>query len=164
MNNNQINFESIKENLKSKAIFVSEERISNKPTVIGYDKKFKWGWFATQLNTFIVVSDFGDEKLTVDLMENHLSEAFEFAQKNYTGWPRGLQSGLGVISILMSKNVTSDVSEYCRELKAGKKWAGFSVPVVVNSSTNELDFFEKNPIWGMIYYPYLKKMILEMTG
>jgi hypothetical protein len=52
---------------------------------------------------------------------------------------------------------------YCRELKSGKKWAGFSIPVTINSSTNQVYFFEKNPIWGRIYYPYFKKMINELT-
>lgn len=131
--------------------------------MIGYEKKFKWSWFATQLNTFIVVSDFGNENITVGSIEKHLSEAFTFARNNYTGWPRGLQSGLGVISILLSSNITPDAEEYCRLLKSGKKWAGFTIPVTINSSTNEVNCFGKNPIWGRIYYPHFKKTIIEIT-
>jgi hypothetical protein len=158
-----MNIESIKKNLNSKSIYYSEEKILGKPSVIGYEKKFKWIWFATQLNTFIVVSDFGEETITEDLIEKHLSEAFGFAQKKYTGWPRGLQSGIGVISILISKNIGDDAKDYCKKLKSGKKWAGFTIPVVINSLTNEIDYFEKNPIWGRIYYPHFKKLILEIT-
>ena len=65
-----MNIESIKKNLNSKSIYYSEEKILGKPSVIGYEKKFKWIWFATQLNTFIVVSDFGEETITEDLIEN----------------------------------------------------------------------------------------------
>lgn len=163
MEDKKMNINSIKEKLSLKSIFLRDEKILGKPSVIGYEKKFKWSWFATQLNTFIVVSDFGDENITVDLIEKHLSEAFNFANNNYTGWPRGLQSGVGVISILISNNITSDAKEYCKMLKSGKKWAGFTIPVTVNFSTNEVIYFEKNPIWGKIYYPHFKNIILEIT-
>ena len=163
MENKKMNVNSIKEKLNSKSIFLKDEKILGKPSVIGYEKKFKWIWFATQLNTFIVVSDFGNENITVDLIEKHLSEAFTFASNNYNGWPRGLQSGVGVILILISNNITPDAKEYCKMLKSDEKWAGFTIPVTINSSLNEVSYFEKNPIWGRIYYPYFKKLILEIT-
>jgi hypothetical protein len=159
---NNMNLESIKEKLKSSSIFLSEEKLMGKPTVIGYEKKFKWSWMATQLNTFIIVSDFGDENITVDLIEKYLTESFNFAKKNYTGWPRGLQSGLGVISVVISTSIDENAKEYCKRLKSGKKWAGFSIPVTINSSTNEINSFEKKPTWGRIYYPHFEKMITEL--
>ena len=151
--------ESIRDNLMKEAIFFSEDDILDQPTVIGYDKKFKWRWFATQLNTFIVATDLGDTQLTKTVMEQHLTHAFNYAQQNYRGWPRGLQSGIGVITILISSDIDEESKEYCRKLKSGKKWAGFSIPVAINSSTNEVHYFERNPVWGRIYYPYFKKWI-----
>jgi hypothetical protein len=62
-----MNLKSIKEKLISESIYLREDKILGKQSVIGYEKKFKWIWFATQLNTFIVVSDFGNENITVDL-------------------------------------------------------------------------------------------------
>ena len=64
-----------------------------------------------------------------------------------------------VISILISNNVEDGAIEYCKKLKSGKKWAGFSIPVVFNSETNETYQFEKTPIWGRIYYPHFRKLI-----
>ncbi len=154
-----MNLESIKNKLQSKSIYLSEAPIFEKPTVIGYEKKFRWRWMATQLNTFIVATDFGDENITIKLLEEHLTTSFRFAKKNYTGWPRGLQSGLAVISIVISSHIEEASKEYCLQLKSGKKWAGFSIPVTINTSTNEMYHFKKSPIWGMIYYPYFKKMI-----
>lgn len=155
--------QNIKERLNSKSIFISEDRISNRPTVIGYDKKFKWRWMATQLNTFIIASDFGDAMITEQTIEKFLTESFKYAKTNYRGWPRGFQSGLGVIAILVSENIDEGAIRYCKELRSGKKWAGFSIPVTINSSTNQVYSFEKNPIWGRIYYPYFNKMINELT-
>ncbi len=151
--------ETIKANLKKDTIFHSEGKILNNLSVIGYEKKFKWSWVATQLNTFIVATDFGNTEITKSVIENHLSESFKYAKQNYTGWPIGLQSGLGVICVLISSNITEEAKEYCVKLKSGKKWAGFSIPVVANSATNEVFQFKKNPMWGRIYYPLFKDLI-----
>jgi len=154
-----MNIESIKLSLKRDSIFHSEEKIRNKTSIIGYEKKFKWSWMATQLNTFITVTDFGSEEINKAVIEEYLTESFKFSKKNYTGWPRGLQSAIGVISVLISSNITEEAKDYCLQLKSGKKWAGFSIPVVYDSSANKLFYFEKNPMWGRIYYPHFKKLI-----
>jgi hypothetical protein len=157
-----MNIESIKKNLTESGIFHSETTILGEKTIIGYEKKFKWTWVATQLNTFIIATDLRDEEITVQIIEKHLSESFKFAKNNYKGWPRGLQSGLGVISILISTRMNEEAKEYCRKLKSGKKWAGFTIPVIYNSEKNEIYKFEKNPIWGRIYYPHFKKLISNL--
>jgi len=159
-----MNFNSIKEKLQQAAIFHSDQEILGKPSVVGYEKKFRWSWMATQLNTFIVVTDFGDETVDKSLIEMHLSAAFDFTKKNYTGWPRGLQSGIGVISVLISTNVTEEAKEYCKKLKSGKKWAGFTIPVVFNSETEETFQFQSRPMWGAIYYPHFKKLINDLKS
>jgi len=151
--------ESIKEHFDRISIFHSSTAILDKPTTIGYTKEFRWRWVATQLNTFIVATNFDDEKITSSLIERHLTESFNYAEENYSGWPRGLQSGLGVISILISKNVDEDAKEYCRKLKSGKKWAGFSIPVIYNPETKEKFQFEKRPVWGAIYFPHFRNLI-----
>lgn len=151
--------ESIKNEMKKKNIFFSEDNICGNPTVVGYEKKFKWSWFATQLNTFIVASDFGDQTLTAKSIEDHLMESFKYADRNYKGWPRGLQSGVGVISILLSTKIDKAAKDYCRELKSGKKWAAFSIPVVIDSINGDIYSFKENPTWGRIYYPHFKDLI-----
>ncbi|MCH2046109.1 MAG: hypothetical protein MK212_18480 [Saprospiraceae bacterium] len=154
-----MNLDSIKEKLQNASIFHSENEMLNHKTVIGYEKKFRWAWFATQLNTFIVATDFGEETVDVPTIEKHLTESFNFAKKNYRGWPRGLQSGLGAICILISSNITADAKEYCQKLKSGKKWSGFSIPIAYNPETKEYFQFLSNPMWGAIYYPHFRKLI-----
>ena len=159
-----MNINSIKEQLTESGIFYSEDQILEQPTVIGYEKKFKWAWLATQLNTFIIATDFGDEEVNQSLIEKHLTESFKFTKQHYSGWPRGLQSGIGVISILISSQITEEAKEYCQKFKSGKKWAGFTIPVVHNSNLMETYHFQKNPIWGRIYYPHFKKLIQSINS
>ena len=157
-----MNLELIKNKLQSKSIYHSQEKILDKPSVIGYEKKFKWSWMATQLNTFIVTSDFANEEINTALIEKHLKESFNYAKKHNKGWPRGFQSGLGVISILISDKIDEESKEYCLKLKSGKKWAGFAIPVVIDSENKQIYRFEKNPMWGRIYYPHFKEIINDL--
>ncbi|WP_420573260.1 hypothetical protein [Kordia sp.] len=155
--------DTIKKHLQSKNIFFSGDTIRELPSVIGYDKQFRWSWLATQLNTFIIASDAKDSEITVQTIESHLKYCFEYSSRNYKGWPRGFQSGVGVICILLSENITEEAKIYCKKLKSGKKWAAFTIPVVIDTTTREAFYFDKNPMWGRIYYPYFKKMIRELT-
>ncbi|MGB0524173.1 MAG: hypothetical protein ACPGJS_14490 [Flammeovirgaceae bacterium] len=157
-----MNLESIKEKLTTSSIFHSEAAILEKPSVIGYEKKFRWRWMATQLNTFIVATDFGDDEIDKVVIEAHLTASFGYAEQHYSGWPRGVQSGIGVISILISNHVTDLAKNYCHKLKSGKKWAGFTIPVVCDAQTGEVFQFEKYPLWGRIYYPHFRKLINEL--
>ena len=150
---------SIKERLENQSIFYSEDTILNKPTVIGYEKKFRWAWLATQLNTFIVATDLGNETITPELIKAHLKEAFTYAKKNYTGWPRGFQSGLGVISVLVSTDIDSKAQAFCEQLSSGKKWAGFAIPVCIHATSGKVYSFKEPSIWGMIYFPHFRKLI-----
>ena len=159
-----MNLDTIKNRLQAQQILFSEDSIIRKPTVIGYDKQFRWSWMATQLNTFVVASDLTDKTITVETIENHLKESFEYSRKNYNGWIRGLQSGVGVISILISENVPEEAKMYCKKLKSGKKWAAFTIPVVVDTKTNEVFFFNKKPMWGRIYFSFFKKTIQRLTS
>lgn len=158
-----MDIESIKAKFKASHIFHSETKVLDHKSVVGYEKKFRWIWMATQLNTFIIATDFGNLEITQALIEDHLSASFKFSMENYKGWPRGLQSGVGVISILISSQVSDEAKEYCQKLKSGKKWAGFTIPVAYNSETNETFQFEKHPIWGRIYYPHFRKLINHLT-
>ena len=155
--------DSAKKNMEGKNIFFSNDSILGKPSVIGYEKKFRWAWMATQLNTFICVSDFDGHEVNNKVMEEYLNESYDYAKKHYSGWPKGLQSGLGVISIIISSNLGNDVIEYCHKLSSGKKWAGFTIPVVIDANNGKVHSFDKNPMWGRIYYPHFRAMIDELT-
>lgn len=155
--------DAIKSALENRKMYYANDSVLNKPTVIGYEKKFRWAWMATQLNTFVVASDFGSEEVTPETIEKHLSVAFEYAKNHYKGWPRGFQSGLGVISVLVSTNLTKEAIDYCHKLSSGKKWAGFTIPVLIDGTSGEVHSFDKKPMWGAIYYPHFRAMINELA-
>ena len=156
--------DTIKTRLEESSIYLGNTEIGGRQTETGYEKKFRWAWFATQLNTFILAPDFRGETVTVPSMEAFLTDGFAYAKKNYKGWPRGLQSGLAVIAIFVADDFNDEAIEYCVKLKAGKKFAGFTIPVAANSATGTVTYFEKKPIWGKIYYPHIENLIKKVTS
>ena len=158
-----MNLQTVKNALEANHIYYSEDSVMNKPSVIGYEKVFKWKWIATQLNTFIVTSDFGDEQVDVDTIKKHLEASFNYTKIHYSGWPRGLQSGIAVISILISSNLTQEAIDFCVGLQAAKKYAAFTIPVVHDATNNKTYEFKSYPMWGRIYFPHFRHLINEVT-
>ena len=155
-----MNLENIRTNLEQNNIFHASDPFLDYSSVAGYDKQFRWSWMATQLNTFYLIAEV--EELSVVKLEELLQRAFQYAEKHYTGWPRGLQSGIGVILIILTTSPDSEIQRYCLKLKSGKKWAGFTIPVVFDKETKKLYYIDHKPIWGMIYYPYFEDMIKKL--
>jgi len=156
--------QTIRGRLEARGILHSEDPLMEAPTAIGYDKRFRWRWIATQLNTFVAATDLGDAPATADTLEAYLGDAFAYARANYTGWPRGLQSGLGVIGVLLSRAPQQDAIDYSVSLASGKKWAGFTIPVVVDTARGEVHRFANKPMWGRIYYPFFEELIDDICA
>lgn len=150
------------EHLKAKAIFHSESTFAGHPAVIGYEKQFRWSWMATQLNCFVVAVNFGNTPITPDAFETLFPEVHAYAKTHYTGWPKGFQSGLGVMLLLVGSDVTNEAKDYCTQLKSGKKWAGFSIPIAKNTDSGQAYRFAKKPMWGRIYYGYFQEMAEQL--
>ncbi|MES2776694.1 MAG: hypothetical protein V4722_21125 [Bacteroidota bacterium] len=148
--------------LKSQQIFLKNETIGGVSCAIGYMKKFKWSWMATQLNTFVFI---GDAAGTIDknTIEKFSDACYQYAIRNNRGWPRGLQSGVGSIAILKGNIIEPAAAAFC-ESPSKKHWSAFEVPVIYNSSERKLIRYKSNPIWGRIFFPYFSKLIGEVTG
>jgi len=158
-----LKFQSIVARLDSNSRLFSRDSICDKPTAIVYDKEFKWQWLATQLNTFIIISNFAEESVSPLAIEKVLFEAFGYAKLHYNGWPRGVQSNMAIIAIAISEHIEDEAVIHCNELRSKKRWAGFSIPVAIDAAANKVHFFKKYPMRGIIYYPHFKKLITEMT-
>ena len=157
-------YQKITAALSAKGLNVVETRILTVSSSVAYDKQFRWSWMATQLNTFIAVTDGGDELITPAILWRHQMEAYENAKSNNTGWPRGFQSGLASISIIISTNLSQEAKDYCTVLKAEKRLGGFTIPVVIDGTTGEVFRFKKKPYWGRIYYGFFGEMIDSITA
>ncbi len=147
---------------KNENIYFGNETIDGITCSIGYIRKFKWSWFATQLNTFII---FGktDDKIDRQMIEAFSKSCFEYSLKNSKGWPRGFQSAVGSIAILQSNIIDSGAKQFC-EVLSKTHWSAFEVPVLYDSKEKKIIRFIKRPVWGAIYFPYFTSTIDSITS
>ena len=148
--------------MTAEEIFKKENRFFGKATIngidctIGYNKEFRWSWFATQLNTFVIVGE-TEQPIDAQLLESFSAACFEYAIKNHKGWPRGLQAGINSIAVLKGK--TTDDARILAMNFSKKHFSAFEIPVVFDVEEQKAYRYLKAPVWGTIYYPYFSKRI-----
>ncbi len=147
--------------LKKENIYLGEETINGITCSIGYIKKFKWSWLATQLNTFVIIGKTND-KIDKHLIDSFSKSCFEYALHNNKGWPRGLQAGIGSIAILQGNNIDGEAIVFCEKLTR-KHWSAFEIPVLYNTKENRTIRYISAPIWGTIYFPFFTRTIDSIT-
>ena len=148
---------SAKSILKDSNIYFGEETIAGIPCSVGYIRKFKWSWFATQLNMFIFIGNTND-RIDKVVIENFSKCCYEYSLKNNQGWPRGLQSGVGSISILQGKSIENDAIEFCETLTK-KHWSAFEIPVLYDINHSLGIRFKQNPMWGTMFLKFFAETI-----
>lgn len=139
-------------------IFYGEEQIQNIKSEIAYINKFKISWFATQLKIYLSIAILEKETITLEMVKSYSEDFFNYVKNKNKG--RGLQSGFASVSILASEKIDFEAKVYCENF-AKTRWAAFQIPVVVDLATGELSYFRKKPIWGFIYYNYIKEIIIK---
>ncbi|MFW9910410.1 MAG: hypothetical protein ACFFEF_17780 [Candidatus Thorarchaeota archaeon] len=126
-----------------------QDTVADVDVTVATMQEFKWSWMATKMHFFGIYGVSGE--VTKADIERFSAEAFQFAHSNYTGIGRGLQSGFGSLSALITTNATQEAKNWVANFTK-KHFASFEVPVLVDLSTLELVYCRKKPLWGRIYY------------
>ena len=148
--------------LKSENIYFGQDTLGGIACSIGYIKKFKWSWLATQLNTFVIIGK-TDDKIDKQMIEAFSKNCFEYSLKNNKGWPRGLQAGVGSIAILQGSVIEDEAKDFCEKLSK-KHWSAFEISVLYDIVEKKTIRYNKKPIWGTIYFPFFTKTIDSITS
>lgn len=148
--------------LKNENIYFGQDNINEIACSVGYIKKFKWSWFATQLNTFVIIGKTND-RIDKQMIEAFSKSCFEYSLNNNKGWPRGLQAGVGSIAILQGSVIEDEAKDYCEKLSK-KHWSAFEISILYNIDEKKTIRFIKKPIWGTIYFPFFTKTIDSITS
>jgi hypothetical protein len=143
--------------LKKENCYFEDQLINGIPCSIGYIKKFKWTWLATQLNAFVIIGK-TDEHIDKEMMQQFSTACFDYSLKNSKGWPRGFQAGIASIAILQGDNIDEDAITFCQRFSK-KHWSAFEIPVLYQVEKKQAIRFIHKPIVGAIYYPFLIQTI-----
>jgi hypothetical protein len=146
--------------LKSQNIFLQNAEIDGFSVSIGYIKEFRWAWLATQMNTFVFISDYTDI-ISRDVIEHYSKACFEYALKNNKGRPRGWQSGVSSLAILRGNNIENGAVDFC-ERTMKKHWSAFEIPVLFSPDKKRLIKCLNEPLWGKLYLSYFSDLIARI--
>ncbi len=150
--------EKAKNKFENEKIYFSKSFLNNIESEIAYLKKFRLKWFATQLKIFISIGVFENGIVTKEVIRKYSDDLINFAKNKNTGIPRGLQSGIASIAILAVMDVDSSAKEFCTAYSK-IRWSAFEIPVIIDLRTKEAFYFKKKPLWGFIYYSFLRELI-----
>ncbi len=148
--------------LRHENIYIGQDNINGIACSIGYIKQFKWSWFATQLNTFVII---GQDSGSIDrqAIESFSENCIIYALKNNKGWPRGLQSAVGSIAVLQGNPVNEGARRFC-EKPSKKHWSAFEIPVLYDTAEKKAIRYLSTSMWGAIYFPFFTKTIDAITN
>ncbi len=146
----------VSDRLKQDGFKIVHETIENQNVLIATNQQFRMSWFATQLNFFVIVGI--AEHVTASNISSFSQASINYSIKQNTGLPRGLQSGVVSFSALISPSIDSDAKAWVQQLPK-KHFAAFEIPVLIDSSKNEILFCTKTPMWGFIYYGFFRDFI-----
>lgn len=138
--------------LKQETSYLGKENIGGITCSVGYIKKFRWKWMATQMNLFVIIGE-TDQVVDKKMIENFSKNCFDFALKNNKGWPRGLQAVIGSVAVLKGSQFTSDATSYCRSITKNH-WSAFEIPVLYHTEVKKHIRYTNTPLWGAIFFSY----------
>lgn len=142
-------------------MYFAREVIAGIPCVVGYVKKFRWRWLATQLNTFVIIGEV-DGTIQPLMMRNFSKACYQYAIANNRGWPRGIQSGIGSVAILIGDEITQEAAAYCMA-SPEMHFSAFEIPVAYLKKYKQPVKYTGTQVWGGIYFPYFSALISELV-
>ena len=154
MKNNLVTL--IGDRLKQDGFNLRDDTIGQFDVLVGESRQFKVSWFATQLNIFVIITSL--EEVTREIITSFSTAALEYAIKNNSGLPRGLQSGVACFELIISPSISDDAKAWVQK-KSRKRFAAFAVPVLLDSNDNTLMYYKKTPILGGLYYKFFRKFV-----
>lgn len=78
--------------------------------------------------------------------------------------PRGLFESVFCYSVALVDRVDDAVASAVRSQAPARHWASAEIPVVYETESGALHYFEKTPVWGGAYYAGFRKTIQELLA
>lgn len=149
--------DSLESGLQDKGIAVAREQLLGRPAVVARWKKFRWRWFATELNLVLMACPFSSSDASTEGLDRFLTTAREYAVAHRQRRPLGLQTGVAVIAVAVGSGLGGDASEWASR-PHGSKLAVVAYPVSFDLRTGTTTRPDRMVLGG-IYLPYLRHFV-----
>lgn len=105
---------------------------------------------------FIYANDF----VGYNEMRDYTTACTDWALRNYSGVPRGLQKGVAIYPVMLQHPMNPGAVQFVKE-KPKAKFAAFTLPVVVDPVERQMQFMDSTPVWGFAMWGGVKKAASE---
>ncbi|MCL2376989.1 MAG: hypothetical protein FWC76_06275 [Defluviitaleaceae bacterium] len=151
-----MNYNEYLSHIQAKFAVADDVVIGQQNAKMLYEEKLELKWLATKLKVFSFVTHAShiaaqDISLFSDACTAHALNA-------YKGLPRGFQNGVASFNVMASEKVDATAAAFAVS-RPKKRFAAFPMPVIYNLSTMEIFYYRDTPMWGAIYYKYLREYI-----
>ena len=121
-----------------------------------YEEKFELKWLATKLKIFSFVAH--APHITAQDISLYSDACTTYALNAYKGLPRGFQSGVTSFNVMVSEKVDAAAVAFAAS-RPKMRFAAFPMPIIYDLSTMKIFYYQETPMWGAIYYKYLREHI-----
>jgi len=96
-------------------------------------------------------------------LKEFTSKCFRYA-KRYRSVPSPLFDRVICFPVALCNSTATDITESIHNNMPPKHWSAIEMPVIYNLKTQRLHYFEKTPLFGSLYWDYLRAMIVTMLS
>ncbi len=129
---------------------------------------FRAEWFFTRLHTLVVFDVLESGPATDDQLCCFTKLAMRWAKRAKGGLPRGLQTGIAVLPVLVAAEGTSAASRSEARRRPQKDFSALRLPLLVDLSAGEGFTYDGPITWGLIYRNFLgeqqRVVLRELRG
>jgi hypothetical protein len=133
----------------------STEILPGGPALIGYRWDFRLSWAATKLHLFVAVK--ASTAVSRDDIHTFTAEALTYAKRT-KGRFRGMQTGVGVIAVLISNHVDARAKHFAQH-DLIRQFAAFAWPVIIDLDNTHIYSQTGNPTVGSLYNNWMREQI-----
>ena len=114
------------------------------------------------VDTFYMIH-FADNEISIQNIKSISKRMFKIALKNKMWIPRSLGNGVFLFSVFILNNPSSEIKQFFNSYDP-KHYASFEFPVLIDMASNEINFCQYTPMWGLVYYRGMRNTATKMLS
>lgn len=131
------------------------------PSDIGHKRIMHWPSLASQ-HVFVAVGL--AERSRGAEFESYASSVLEYACHNKPGLPRGFQTGVIGIGVLVVPEIDGPSRQAVAERMTPKRWAALSAAAIVDASTGTIHTYQGRRVIGGAYSKMIRTAVSDMAS
>lgn len=161
MDSNTI-LEHIKQTLTSKG-YTLEEQVAygdDHFRLVGKLSKFELSKFGVS-DYFVVVKELTEP--TLERIQAFSNQTYVYAGQQRGGkLPPGFFASYWTFSVALVNGLSAEVKTVIEHTAPLQHWGSAEFPIVIDTTSGQVSFFQDTPVWGAAYYPGFRQFASEL--